>query len=273
MPDSFIVNVCLTGMVPTRRMNPAVPMTPEEIARDVEACIECGASIFHVHARDGKGEPDWRRETYEPILRAIRRVSADVVICVSTSGRRVRDPERRTACLDCEPRPDMGSLTLGSVDFLRDATLNPPEVVRGIAEAMKERGIKPELEIFDLGMARTAARLISEGLVESPAYANILLGNIGSADASMEDLSAIVRHLPEGVTWCVGGIGKAQLPANTLGMLFGHGVRVGLEDNLYMDREKTPATNPALVERVVRIGRLHGKRPSTIEETRRKLGL
>jgi uncharacterized protein (DUF849 family) len=254
-------------------MNPAIPMTVEEIARDVEACIELGASMVHIHARDENETPDWRKEAYQPIMQAVRDVSKEVVVCVSTSGRKVNDVERRVACLDTDPKPDMASLTMGSINFLRDATRNSPETVLGLAQAMNERGVKPELEIFDIGMARTTARMIRDGTLQGPHYANILLGNIASADTSLLDLAAVTQHLPEGVIWSVAGIGKAQLKANALGILFGHGIRVGLEDNLYFDEKKTPASNRTLVERIVRLGKLLGKTPATPAETRELLGL
>jgi 3-keto-5-aminohexanoate cleavage enzyme len=271
MSDRFIVNVCLTGTVPSKQMNPYVPMTPEEIAKDVEACIELGASIFHVHARDEEQRPDWRKETYENIFKAIRRVSKDVVICASTTGRRVEEIEKRTACLDADPRPDMASLTTGSLNFMTEGMLNSPQTILALIQAMHDRGIKPEIEIFDIGMARTAARLIADGTFRPPYYINILLGNIATADASLLDLATILQHLPKEVVWCAAGIGKTQLKANALGILFGSGVRVGLEDNLYINDDKTPATNAALVERVVEIGKLLGKTPSSIAETRERL--
>ena len=167
----------------------------------------------------------------------------------------------------------MASLTMGSLNFMNEGTLNSLPTIMKIAQAMNDRGIRPEIEIFDVGMARTVARLISEGTLRPPYYANILLGNIGTADASLLDLGVILHHLPKEVIWCAAGIGKTQLKANTLGILFGNGVRVGLEDNLYFDDNKTPVTNAALVERVVKIGRLLGRSPSSITETRERLDL
>ena len=273
MSDSFIVNVCLTGVVPTRAMSPHVPLTPAEIARDVEVCVALGASMVHVHARDDQGAPDWRREAYQAILDAIRRAVPEVIVCVSTSGRNVADLDKRMAGLYCEPPPDMGTLMLGSVNFLRDATLNSPSTVAALAEGMRARGIRPELEVFDAGMARTASRLVAEGALRPPLYANLFLGNVATAAAHPLDLAAMLHHLPAGTIWSLAGIGRDQLAANTLGLLFGDGVRVGLEDNLYFDRNRGLATNPALVERVVRLGEVLGKRPATIAETRARLGL
>lgn len=273
MPGKFIVNVCLTGMIPTHAMSPHVPVTPEEVARDVKACRELGASMFHIHARDVDEQPEWRRERYQDFLTAIREVSGDAVLCVSTSGRRATEIAMRTACLDVEPRPDMGSLTMGSINFLRDSTLNSLKTIRELVGAMDARGVKPEIEVFDVGMARTTQRFAADGILRPPFYVNVLLGNVASADASLLDLASILQHLPPGSIWCAAGVGKDQMKANTLGILFGHGVRVGLEDNLYLDERKTLATNPALVERVVRLGALLGKEPFTAAETRALLGL
>lgn len=273
MRSKFIVNACLTGMVPTKAMSPHVPMTPDEIARDVAACIERGASIVHVHARDEAERPEWRPESYQAIVRAIREVSKEVVVCVSTSGRRESEIARRVACLDIDPRPDMASLTMGSINFLRDATPNSLQTIRELIAAMDERGVRPEIEVFDVGMARTVRHFAEQGLLKPPFYVNVLLGNVASADASLLDLAAILHHLPEGAICCLAGIGKAQLKANNLGLLFGSGVRVGLEDNLYLDDKKTLATNSALVERVVALGRLLGLEPYTAAETRALLAL
>ncbi len=173
--DSFIVNVCLTGMVPTKGMNPHVPMTPTEIAGDVEACVALGASMVHVHAHDEQGAPDWRRETYQPILDAVRRAAPEVIICVSTSGRSVSEIEKRAAGLLCEPAPDMGTLMLGSINFRRDASMNPWPTITALAAVMRAHGIRPELEVFDVGMARTAARLVADGILQAPLYANLFL--------------------------------------------------------------------------------------------------
>lgn len=269
----FLLNVCLTGMVGRRKHNPHLPVTTDEIARDAEACLALGASMLHVHARDEAEEPDWRPEPYQQIVRAIRRISPDVVVCVSTSGRKVTDLDRRAACLDLDPRPDMASLTLGSLNFLREGVVNSPDTIRGLAERMAALGVRPELEIFDVGMARAAARLLAEGVVPRPAYANILLGNAGTASTEPADLAAILSHLPGDTVRCIAGIGGEQLRANLLGLIHADGVRVGLEDNLHLDRDKTPATNAQLVERVVRVARELDLVPATIAETRALLGL
>ncbi len=269
---SFIINLCPTGMVPTRAQDPHVPVTPEEIAADCEACARLGASILHLHARDGEQRPDWRTERFSEILAAVRARCPDAIVCVTTSGRQVREVEKRAASLLATPRPDMGSLTLGSLNFMNEASPNEPAVIEALARAMAERGIVPELEVFDVGMARYARHLIAKGVLKPPFYFNILLGNVATAGCQPADLAAIVKELPEGAVWCVAGIGRAQLAANVVGLLFGHGVRVGLEDNIYFEG-KEPTTNPRLVQRIVAIGEHLGMRPMPAAAVREKLGM
>ena len=270
--DGFIVNVCLTGMVPTKEDNPNVPMSPEEIAADCERCLGLGASIFHVHARDEAGAPEWRTERYSEILGAIRARCPDAILCVTTSGRRHPELERRAASLDAVPRPDMASLTLGSVNFLTEASINEPVTVKALATAMADRGIRPELEVFDVGMARFARHLVERGVLRPPLYANVLLGNVASAGTDPADVAAVVAALPAGIIWCAGGIGRAQVRANSLGLVHGNGVRVGLEDNLRLSGGDL-ADNPTLVERTVALGRLLGREPLDPAEVRDILGL
>jgi 3-keto-5-aminohexanoate cleavage enzyme len=271
--NKYIMNVCLTGMIASKKENLYIPISPEEIANDVEKCVALGASIVHVHARDEHGQPTYKKEYYERIIRSIREVSPDVVICVSTSGRQYPELEKRIECLDTDPAPDMASLTMGSIDFPQGSTLNSMQTVRAIAQAMSDRGIRPEIEIFDIGMARNTQMFMREHIFKGPCYANIILGNMASADASLLDLSVILSHLPQELVWCAGGIGRTQIKANMLGMLYGHGVRVGLEDALYMEDRKKPASNGSLAERIVALANHLGKTPYTISETRHQLGL
>jgi len=271
--DKFIVNVCLTGIVASKTQNPYLPVTPEEIAKDVGSCLDLGASMFHLHARDHGENADWRKESYERIIRSVREVSQEAVVCFSASGRKVAGLEKRMECLRTDPPPDMASVTLGSLNFLADAVTNAPSDILTVIHEMNDRGIAPEVEVFDVGMARTVARLITSGVLKTPCYVNVLLGNVASSDASLLDLAAVTHHLPAGTIWCAGGVGKSQLIANVLGIMFGSGVRVGLEDNLYFNGLKAPASNAALVERVVSMGRHLGKSPCSARETREFLGL
>ncbi len=263
-------------MVPTKADNPSVPVTPEEIADDAQRCYELGASILHLHARDEEGRPTYRREVYAEIVAGVRERCPDAIVCVSTSGRVFKTFEERSAVLDLDGplKPEMASLTLGSLNFPRQASVNEPDMIRRLAERMKERGIVPELEVFDWGMVDYARYLIERGVLEPPFYFNILLGSLGTLAATPLRLAALVESLPEGSTWAGAGIGRYQLAVNGLAIAMGGHVRVGLEDNLWMDAAKTrPATNAALVERVATIARAHERDVATPAQARRLIGL
>lgn len=275
-PDGFIVNLCPTGMVLHRTLNPHVPLTPEEIAADVHRCIALGANLVHLHARDENGHPHYSRNIYARIIAAIRERHPDLTLCVSLSGRIHQDFSRRTdpLLLSGDLRPDMGSLTLSSLNFNGQASVNAPDMIRRKAEIMLEKGIKPELEIFDLGMVNYAKYLIDKKLLSPPYYFNILLGNIAGAQATPAEIAALIGALPADSVWCVGGIGRQQLPANMLGLLFGQGVRVGLEDNPWFDGERRiPARNATLIERLVQAAALLELAPASPAAVRRRLGI
>jgi 3-keto-5-aminohexanoate cleavage enzyme len=271
-----ILNLTPTGMVPTRADNAAVPLTPAEIAEDCRRCVAAGASIVHVHARDEQERPTGRRDVYREVVRRVRAVAPDVVICVSTSGRVARSFEERADVLDLDgaEKPDMASLTLGSLNFPKQASVNAPDTIRALADRMTERGIVPELEVFDFGMLDYAHYLIERKVLREPFYFNLLLGSLGTLAATPLNLALLVERLPAGATWAAAGIGRFQLRMNALGIAMGGHARVGLEDNLYLDAGKRePATNLALVERVAGIARALGRRVSSPLETRQRIGL
>ena len=199
LPDysgPLVINAALTGMVPCRREHPAVPEQPDEIALDAAACIAAGCSHLHLHARDLAGEPAVARAIYADIIRRVRALSPDVVICVSTSGRLHRAFEERSDALglDDDLRPDLASLTLGSLNFPKHASVNEPAMIRRLADAMNERGIVPELEVFDLGMLDYAHYLIGRGVLRPPFVFNLLLGET-DAEARYALLNAVVNQL------------------------------------------------------------------------------
>jgi 3-keto-5-aminohexanoate cleavage enzyme len=272
----LIVNMAPTGMVPTKATTPHVPLTTAEILEDVARGRELGVSMVHVHARDESGQPTHRKECFAPIVEGIRAIDPELVVCVTCSGRFVSDLDARAEVLELTgaAKPDMASLTLGSNNFMTSVSVNSPEVIEGLAQRMKARGIMPELEVFDTGMLGFARHLAGKGLIEEPCYVNILLGNLGTADCSPAALGAFQSLLPPGWTWAVAGLGRFQLQANMLGIASGGGVRVGLEDNVWWDAERTRlATNTELVERVVRLAELAGRRVAAPGEVRRMLGL
>jgi 3-keto-5-aminohexanoate cleavage enzyme len=274
--DPLIISLAPTGMVPTKEMTPHVPLSCEEILGQVASCHEAGVSVVHVHARDAEGRPTHHAEHFAPIVEGIREIDPELVVCVTCSGRLVSDVAARAEVLglDGDARPDMASLTLGSNNFPTQASVNGPLEIRELAEAMKERGVKPELEAFEPGMVAFAARLVAEGVLEAPCYLNILLGNLGTAPLSPGMLAAFLALVPDDWTWALAGIGRYQLDANLMAVAAGGHVRVGLEDNVWWDRGRTElATNRGLVERISAAAELAERPLATPRQARQRLGL
>lgn len=274
--DAAIVNLCPTGMVPRRDVAPHVPITPHEIAHDVRRCADAGASMVHLHAREDDETPTWRRERFEEIVAAVVDKVPDIVLVVTTSGRDWQDVDRRSESLlvSSTRRPEMASLTLGSMNFPNGPSVNAPDTIEVLATRMREHGIVPELEVFDIGMANLIHYLRRKGILSDPTYVNILWGSRGTADLSAANVAAVLASLPSQATWAFAGIGRYQLRANTMALSLGGHVRVGIEDNPYEEwTNRTPTTNPRLVERIVRIAREMGREPATPDQARRIIGL
>ena len=230
----LIINFTPSGMIPTKQMTPHVPVSPEEIISESLESRKFGVSMIHLHARDKEGKPTYKKDIYEQIVKGIRDVDKDIIICLSTSGRSWSEFEKRSECLELQGshKPDMGSLTLSSLNFNKQASVNSPEMIQMLAKKMLDNNIKPELEAFDVGMINYAKYLHKKGLINPPFYFNLILGNIACAQANILNLGLMVNELPDDSIWSVGGIGDAQLPMNVHGMTSGGGVRIGIEDNI-----------------------------------------
>ena len=252
----LIINAALTGMIPTKADNPAVPVTPDEIAEDARRCVDAGAAIVHLHARDEDGRPTYRKEVYAEIIQAVRERSPEVIVCVSTSGRTFKTLEERADVLELEGdvKPELASLTLGSLNFPQQASVTDPQMIHDLAERMNQRGIVPELEVFDFGMADYAKFLLERDVLRPPLVFNLLLGSLGTLSATAVNLATLAASLPEGSTWAGAGIGRFQFFVNSLAIAMGGHVRVGLEDNLWLDaRKERPASNRELVDRLAQL--------------------
>ena len=277
MKNKYILNFTPTGLIPTKDMTHLVPVTPEEIIEDVLEAAELGANMVHLHAREeASGLPTYKKSIYADIINGIRKKNKELVICVSTSGRNFTEFEKRSEVLELEGevKPDFGSLTLSSLNFNKQASVNEPRMIQALAEKMKNSGIRPELEAFDLGMINYAHYLIRKGLLQPPYYFNLILGNIACAQANMLTLGLMIKELPEHAIWSVGGVGDFQLQMNAMSLVAGGGVRVGLEDNIWFDMDRTQlASNKILLERILIIGDALGRTPYTSKEAREILGL
>ena len=274
--SKLIINAAMTGMVPTKADNSAVPITPVEIEEDALACRKLGAAIFHLHARHADGSPAYEADIYREIVVRVRSSCPDAIICVSTSGRMFKEFEQRSEVLslDGDAHPEMASLTLGSLNFPRQASVNDPTMIKKLAERMSERGIVPEIEIFDLGMIDYAKHLIERKILREPFYFNLFLGSLGTLSATPFNLATMVMSLPAGATWAGAGIGRFQFAVNSLAMAMGGNVRVGLEDSLYLDdaRQK-PATNAGLIQRIARLATALERNVASPDEAREIIGL
>lgn len=268
----LIIQIAPTGGIPTRDMTPHVPLTPEEIAEDTCRAYRRGASLVHVHARDERGLPTARKDIFDEIFERIRQKCPGIIICATTSGRFHADPAERAEVLDLQP--EMATLTVGSVNFFDHPSINTPDTVAFLARKMRERGVKPELEIFEPGFINTARYLVKKGIIHSPLHFNLLLGSLGSIPADLRDLVYLVESLPPESTWSGAGIGRFQFQVNAAAILMGGHVRTGIEDAFWFDDEQTiPATNEALVDRIARLARELGREIATPDEARQILGL
>ena len=273
----LIVNFTPTGMIPTKEMTPHVPVTVEEIVDEVHRATEIGITMVHLHAREQEtGKPTYRAEIYGRIVEGIRSFAPDLILCVSLSGRDFGEFEKRSEPLqlDGDLKFDMGSLTLSSLNFVRQASLNAPQTVLALAEDMQRRGIVPELEAFDLGMINYARYLERKGVLTPPHYCNLLLGNIAGAQPDALHLGLMIRDLPEQTLWSAAGLGDAQLAMNATAIALGGGVRVGLEDCIHFDRARTKlASNVELLRRIHELAAIHERAPMSPVRLRELLHL
>lgn len=268
----LIIKLAPTGMIPTRKDTPYVPLTPEEIAKDTYKSYKLGVSVIHVHARDEQGMPTYKREIFEDIFARIKDKCPDIIICATTSGRVHPQVEHRAEAL--ETRPEMASLTMGSLNFPRYSSVNPMETIKLLADSMRDKCILPELEIFEPGFINTSIYLARKGYLKPPLHYNMLLGSLGSIPGDLRDLVYLVESLPQGSTWSATGIGRFQTQINVGAILMGGHVRVGIEDSIYYNyKKKELATNENLVKRIVRIAEEIGRDIATPKEARKILGI
>ena len=274
--DKVIITVAQTGALVNKSMNPNVPEQPDEISASAYACYNEGAAIVHVHARDKSGENTSSPEIFATIRDGIRR-KCDMIIQYSTGGGPNLTQEQRIECL--KAAPEMASLNMGSLmrvygKYAGIPWSNMPHEIEAYVARMRELGIKPEMEVYDVAMFREVNAVIEKGLVDKPYCINLVMGMRyqGACDATPKMLMLLHDFLPADAIFNCTPVGTAQLPLTTMAMILGGCVRVGLEDNLYY-RKGEPATNAQLVARAVRIARELGKEPATPDEARTILGL
>jgi 3-keto-5-aminohexanoate cleavage enzyme len=261
-----IINFTPTG-TQTTRQNSFAPLLPSEIIEEVHQASEIGISIVHLHARDEVSlDNTYKKEVYGKIIDGIKKHCKDLLICVSLTGRNFPELEKRAEVLQLYP--DMGSLTMSSLNFPSGASINQPETILELIKEMDKYGVQPEIECFDAGMLNYTNYLISKNILAKPHHINFILGNIYNGQCDLATLATIKSNTPTGSFACLGGIGSQQLKSTTYGLLDFDGIRIGLEDNLYYHR-KEKTTNISLLERSHRIMKEFGMSVYSSDELRK----
>lgn len=268
--EKLIITAALTGGEISRKQQPNLPLTPQEIADAAFECYQNGVSIVHVHARDVDGNPTQDAEVYREIKERIAE-KCNVIFQPSTGGSTWHTFEQRMQPLVLNP--ELATLDAGTCNFGDDVFMNSPEYITKFAKEMLERNIKPEFEIFERGMIENVLRLVKAGLVKTPLYFDFVLGVPGAAPGNVDDLVFMVNQIPKESIWTVAGIGRHQLPLAMHAMAMGGNVRIGFEDNIYYHRGVLAESNAQLAARIVRIAKELGREIATPNETRKILGI
>jgi uncharacterized protein (DUF849 family) len=273
MTQPVVITVAITGAIPRKKDNPAVPVTPAEQIESTHEAFEAGATLVHVHVRNPDESPSSDPELYGRVQEGVRKHCPGMIVQFSTGGRG-RDQTARGAMLHL--KPDMASLATGSVNFPAHIYENPPDFVEGLATTMRDNGIKPEIEVFDLAMLYNAANLAKKGLIPGPLHVQFVLGIANALPARRQVFdflrSEVAALLPD-ATWVAAGTGRWQWEVNQWCLEAGGHVRTGLEDNLRFDPTRLAASNAELVRKVADACAQHGRHVATPAEARRILGL
>jgi 3-keto-5-aminohexanoate cleavage enzyme len=252
----LIITAAITGSRIPREVAPHIPITPDEIVQSAIECWDAGAAIVHIHVRDPKtGLGTQNLNLFRRVVEPLRE-KTDLALCLTTSGIPGRNLPIDNRLLPLELEPELASYDAGSINLGDSVFINTPEFLETAAKRMRKKGIKPELEVFDVGMMVTCLRLRDQGYLEEPLHFQFVL-----------------EYLPENSTWSIIGIGKEHLPMSMMGLIMGGHIRVGMEDNIYYQRGELAASNAQFVERIVRIAREYGREVANPREAREILGL
>jgi uncharacterized protein (DUF849 family) len=286
--DKVIMTVAVTGGQTTREQHPGLPITPEEIAQAAYECYNEGAAIVHIHVRDPKtGKRSMELAHYAETVERLKK-KCNMIINLSTGpGGQLTvgpdnqpkmdqsimaTPEKRVEHI-LKLKPEMCSLDIGSSNAGFGVFVNAQIVIDKMAEMIKQSGVKPEIEIFDIGHIQIARRLIQLGLVEKNAHFQLCMGTKMGVPATPRDAGYLSESLPGGTTWSIFGVGAAHFPMAAMGVLLGGHVRVGLEDNVYMKKGQLAKNNAELIQHTAKIIRDLNKEPATVADARKILGL
>ncbi|MCI8610104.1 MAG: 3-keto-5-aminohexanoate cleavage protein [Firmicutes bacterium] len=276
MEDKRIISAALTGNWGNKSNNPAMPLTPTEIAESAYECYQAGAAIVHLHMRDENGNPTMNTERFRQTIALIQE-KCDVVINMTSSGEHtltsIASDDARVAPF-LVLKPEMSSYDCGTVNWMHKTIFeNSPQLLEKLGKAYQEVGVKPELEIFDGGMIYTTLYYLKQGILKAPLHYQFIMGAPGGMDGTVNNLAYLRSLLPEGATWSASGLGAAHIPIMLAALAMGGHVRVGLEDNIYYEKGVLAKSNAQLVERAVNIMKAAGMRPATPNEAREILSI
>lgn len=269
--NKLIITAAICGAEAYKTDNPNLPITPEELAQASLEAYQAGASIIHLHVRDSEGHPTQDKAVFQRTIDLIRAQCPELIIQPSTGGAVGMTWEERQQPLDCNV--EMATITAGTVNFGDGVFYNPPDYMKKFAEKMQTQGIKPEIEVFEVGMIQNALRLVKKGLLTMPLHFDFVMGVPGGIPGTVDHLVHLVQTMPDGCTWTVAGIGRYELPLAAAAIVMGGHVRVGFEDNLYYRYKQLAKSNAELVARVVRLAHELEREVATPAEARKILGL
>ncbi len=272
--EKLIITAAICGAEVTKEQNPAVPYTVEEIVREAKSAVDAGAAIVHLHVREDDGTPTQSRDRFQECEEAILKVCPNVILIPSTGGAVGMTPDERLQSTDTTPKPEMATLDCGTCNFGDEIFDNTMPTMRAFGKRMLERGIKPEYECFEMGHLDTILTMARKGEVPgAPMQFNFVLGVPGCTPATVPNLCWLVNNIPAGSTWTSTGIGRHAFTLAAPTIVMGGNVRVGFEDNLYLEKGVLAKSNGELVDKVVRMAKLLGRPVATSDEAREILGL
>jgi 3-keto-5-aminohexanoate cleavage enzyme len=284
LEDPVVVTCAISGAVANRQQCPAIPYTPEEYGAEARRIVDEGGVHIHIHARTREGEPSYEVEDFVAIRQAILDAVGDAVIINFSTGTIGVPVEKRIAYLQAG-RPEVAALNMGSMNYAKYSSrrkgfvfkfvfANPFDEIIELLEAMRELGIKPEHECFDLGHVGSLAPLVDMGLLDAPLHADFVMGVVGGVPATARNLAAMADNMPEGRHhWGVIGIGRDQWMLVAAALTLGGSIRVGLEDNFYLPDGRMARSNGELIAKARQMTEEIGRRPATVEEARELLGI
>jgi 3-keto-5-aminohexanoate cleavage enzyme len=273
--DPVIITCAITGAEVTKEQQPGLPITPKEQGKAAKEAVRAGASVIHLHVREDDGSPSQRVERFEEVIQEIRYGCPDVILQISTGGAVGESIENRLAPL--ELRPEMATLNLGSMNFGDDVFLNTPQDIKKLADEIYNLDIIPELEVYDTGMLEMAARYLKEGLLQTPLHFQFVLGVPGGMSGDPSNLEHLLNLLKSNFTmpytWGVAGIGRFEFPLAEQAAKLGGNIRVGFEDNIYIEKGKLAKSNAELVKHAAKIVKNSGRKIANCDEARKILEL